>query len=337
MAPSQVCPSPPFVLPPEWTVGTGFVESGDLCLLGLVLLIIALLSWIDHSARLALCRCFIAFMDNRMSASLTFLGRCVKTAVFKTWKVACVCCSAVYPLLFSSTHIYHQKVQGCNGWAHLGGLACCSLIHGHHGPLPLWYNIACTKQMTPPGQWMGPFYLFFGPFFKWKERNSAFLWATFQRGLEVCIFRCKLLRVELCACVLDLACTWIWFRWRDLDLGSKVRPQPWSRMNVLTLLLVCFQAKTGNCYQYHAPYKVISGLAFHNPRLFKYCEIYWLFLSDFIVSSSEILLFFLSEPNCSWAVTHWNDLWPKLFFFFFHVQKSFICGLMCCANGKRTI
>lgn len=73
--------------------------------------------------------------------------------------------------------------------------------------------------------------------------------------------------------------------------GQQGQTSALSRMNLLTLL-VCFQAKTGNCYQYHAPYKVISGLAFHNPRLFKYCEIYWLFLSDFIVSSSEILLFF---------------------------------------------
>lgn len=78
----------------------------------------------------------------------------------------------------------------------------------------------------------------FWSFFKWKRDlffcHPLFFRATFWRGLKVCILRCKLLRVDLCDCVLHLACMWIWFRWRggfdsdggrNLDLVSKVRPQ----------------------------------------------------------------------------------------------------------------
>lgn len=145
-------------------------DLGSFCLLGLILLIIAVLLWIDHSARLVLCRFFIAFMYNHVSAF--FLRRCVKTTVFKTWKVVCVCFPVVYSLLFSSTHIYHQKVQGCNGWAHLGVWRVAHWFTVTVDPASV-VQYRLHQQMTPPGKWMGP----------------LFFWSLFQNeNKEICSF-----------------------------------------------------------------------------------------------------------------------------------------------------
>lgn len=133
-------------------------------------------------------------------------------------------------LLFSSTHIYHRKVQGCNGWAHLGGLACCSLIHGHHGPLPLWCNIACTKQMTPPGQWMGPFlYIFLVPFSNEKkeillffEQHSNVDWKCASSGVNCCVWSRALVFCIWRAHGLDSdGGIWTWTARSDLSLGPE--------------------------------------------------------------------------------------------------------------------
>lgn len=51
----------------------GVADLGSFSMFRLVLLIIAVLLWIDHSTRLALHRCFISFMYNHMSTSLPWV------------------------------------------------------------------------------------------------------------------------------------------------------------------------------------------------------------------------------------------------------------------------
>lgn len=137
MAPSQVCPSPPFVLSPEWTVRRGFWsrESWVSCMFGLVWLIIAVLLWIDHCSICAAPLLHFMYVQSHVNLSTlaVFSIWCGETTVFKTWKAVCVCFPAVYSLLLSSTHIYHQKVQGCNGWALLGVWHVAHWLHQENG------------------------------------------------------------------------------------------------------------------------------------------------------------------------------------------------------------
>lgn len=155
-----------------------------------------------------------------LSTMGVFSRRCGKTTLFETWKVVSVCFPAVYSLLFSSTH----RCRGVTDELIWGSGVL--LIDSWSDPASV-VQYSLHQQMTPPGKWMGP--LFFGPFSNERERSalepSSFFRTTFQRGLKVCILRCKLWHVDQCYCVLHLVCVWIWFRWRNLDVDNKVRPQ----------------------------------------------------------------------------------------------------------------
>lgn len=163
-------------------------DLGSFCMFGLVLLIIAVLLWIDHSARLV--RCFISFMYNHMSASLPcvfFQDGVVKQLCLRhgKWSVLAFlqfthCCSA--PPIFIT-----RRYRGVTDELIWGSGVL--LIDSWSDPASV-VQYSLHQQMTPPGKWMGPF--FFGPFSNERERSallpSSFFRTTFQRGLKALHF-----------------------------------------------------------------------------------------------------------------------------------------------------